>query len=173
MIGLPLLNEEIVTLAFNHLKENFNTWLSTADHQYSDGISLERVENERYYISDKIQPLKLPAIFMLYGESAVQYTDNPNYFSTEDQAIFVLSFEDMDAEKLTRKGWRYSRVLFGVLNLLEMKDAAGRLQAKIIPQRIVYTDPVVSKLQKSGQKFRMDVVLEVKILHYEKNEETI
>lgn len=170
---IPLLNETIVDLAFNHLKDNFNTWLSTADHQYSDGISLERVENERYYVSDKIQPLKLPSIFLLYGESAVQYTDDQNYLNTEDNAVFVLSFEDIDAEKLTRKGWRYARVLFGVLNLIDLKDSNGRLQAKIIPQRIVYTEPIVSKLQKSGQKFRMDVVLEVKILHYEKNEETI
>lgn len=173
MIALPLMNEKIVDLAFEFLRANFNEWLTKADHKYSDGISLEKVEPNRYYITDKIQPLKLPAIFMLYGESAVQYTDNPNYLNTEDQALFVLSFEDMDAEKLTRKAWRYSRVLFGVLNLLDLEDDGGRLKARIVPQRVVYTDPIVSKLQKSGQKFRMDVVLEVKILHYEKNEETI
>lgn len=163
----PLLNEAVSNLVIQQLKDNYNVFLQELDNQYSDGINLEPVEDNAIYISDKVQSLTLPAIYCLFGRAAFQYTDKPNYMQSEDQALIVVSAEDIGAEELTKKIWRMGRVLYECLNLASLKSGDGRVQINLIPVALDYTAPVVSKLKKEEQKFRMDAVLELKIMHFE------
>ncbi|MFA9202259.1 MAG: hypothetical protein ACEQSC_01800, partial [Candidatus Nanopelagicaceae bacterium] len=145
------------------------TYLKEIDNQNPDGINLEPLDLNSIYISDKIQSLELPSVYVLSGASAFQYSDNQNYMESEDEIIVVMTAEEIGADELTRKMWRYGRVLYQTLNLVDLGDLAGRIKIKIIPTRLGYTIPITEKLQKGEQRFRMDAVLELKVLHYENN----
>lgn len=165
----PLLTETTNDLITKYLKDNFNLFLKEVDFQYQDGISLEQIDDTSYHISDLIETLTLPCIYVLSGPHAFQYTENPNYLQSDDEIVVVLTAEEIGLDSLTRKVWRYGRVLFASLNLIDLGDSAGRIKLKTVPTRLAYTKPITSKLKKEEQRFRADVVLELKVLHYENN----
>jgi hypothetical protein len=165
----PLLTEASADLIINQVKLQFNLLLQELDNTYVDGTNLEPLDDEAIHISDKIQTLTLPALYVLYGSHAFDYTENPNWLNSEDEVIVVLTAEDVGADVLTRKMWRYGRVLFGCLNLIDLNDSTGRLKIRTVPTRLGYTTPITDKLQKEEQRFRGDVVLELKVMHFENN----
>jgi hypothetical protein len=165
----PMLTEEVVNLLSTQLKNNFNTYLTEVDNQYDDGISLEGLDDEAIFISNKYEPLTMPCAFILFDEHALQYSGNPNYMESDDKCVIVISSEDIGADVLTRKMYRYAKVLYACFNLVALGDSSGRLQIKCIPMRIGYTDPISSKLGERERRFRMDCVMELSIQHFEKN----
>lgn len=165
----PLLTENTVDLIINQIKSTFNATISDVDNFYSDGISLEKIDNEAFYITDKMHALTLPAVFVLFGAHAFQYTRDPNYLESEDECVVVCSFEDVGADVLQRKAWRYGRVLMNCLNLVDLKTPDDRLNLHVVPLRLGYTEQITNKLGKEQSKFRMECVLELRIKHFEKN----
>lgn len=165
----PFLTEKTVDLVIAQIKANFNLALAELDNQYTDGINLEPVDDNAYEISDQIQPLTMPSVFVLAGPMQFNYNDKPNYLDSEDEMTVVVSCEDIGADVLARKAFRYARVLYGCLNLVDLKDADGRILIKTVPRRLGYTQPIKDKLTKEQGKFRMDCVLELRILHFENN----
>lgn len=166
----PLLNEKSADLIIEHIKSAFNLKLTELDNQYSDGISLEPLDDQHIYISDKFESLGMPACYVLFGTMAFNYTDNPNYLDATNECVVVLTGMDVGADVLMRKMWRYGRVLYSTLNLVELKDADDRLLTKLVARRLGYSDQKVSgQMPQMEQKFRQDLVLELDILHYEKN----
>ena len=164
----PLLNETACNLLITQLQDNFNIELQELDNQYDDGSNLEPLSDQSIYISDKIETLDCPAVYILFGNMAFNYTENPNYLNASTEVAIVLSLEDIGADRLTRKAWRYSRILYGIFNLQDLNDLSGRLKIKTVPKRMAQTDArIVQKLKKEEQKFRMDIVLELELQHYE------
>lgn len=163
----PLLTETVVNLIRDYLQANFNAALTDIDNQYSDGISLEKVNPSSIYISDAFQSLQLPAIYILFEEHAFQYTNDPNYLESDDKCVIVLSADQIGQESLTRKMWRYARVLNGLLNLLDLHDAQNRLNIRLMVQRVGYTATVSDKVSREQSRFRKDCVIELQIKHYE------
>ena len=164
----PLLTEKVVDMLLEQLKNNFNNYCSDIDNYYSDGISLEKIDENAYYITNQYEPLRMPSIFVLFEDHAFQYSRDPNYLESSDSCIVVVTSEDVGAATLTRKMWRYGRVLYSCLNLVDLVSGDGRLKLKVIPNRLGYTQPITEKLKERGRKFRMDAVLELTIQHYEK-----
>jgi len=163
----PLLTEATVNLIIDQIKSNFNSLVADVDNQNSDGISLEPLDNDSIYLSDKYETLRPPAVFVLFQEHAFQYSKDPNYLDSVDKCIVVVSCEDIGASNLTRKSWRYGRVIYGCLNFIDLVDTTTRLKIKTIPKRLGYTQPIASKLKDYGKKYRIDTVLDLDILHYE------
>ena len=167
---LPFLNEDAADLMIAHFKSNFNAYLKDIDFKYSDGLSLEPVEEQSIYISDKYEALQPPAVYFLFGEMAFNYTNDENYLSASNSCVVVLSFEEKDANDMTRKAWRYARALFGIFNLVVLNSADGRLEMKCVPRRLGYSDDkVADKMSQRERKFRKDCVLELELMHFEKN----
>lgn len=166
--NFPLLTEPTRDLVLNQLKANFNSFLTDVDHQYNDGINLEPVDDASYFISYRFRTIRPPAIYVLFEKHAFQYADEPNYIQSDDRCLVVLSCEDIDGEVLTRKSERYARILFACLNQIELVTQDQRLKIQVIPESIDYLQPVSDKLQDAQKKFRIDVVLTLKLLHYEK-----
>lgn len=166
----PLLNEASYDLIKEYFDANFNLALQQTDNQYSDGISLEPIQSDAIFISDKVQTLKSPCAFFLFGELAFDYSEDPNFLEGNNNMLIVVSVEDVGAERLTRKAWRFGRVLYATFNQIDLQDTAGRMKIRTIPRRLGYSDDkIVGKLNQSDQKFRKDVVLEIEIMHYENN----
>ena len=162
-----LLSEGTVDLIIKHLKDNFNAYAAHPDFQYTDGISLEPVNS--FYINRKFESLDLPAIYVLIGAHIFQYQDNQNYLNAEDDVLIVLSAEDTDTENLTRKMFRYGRILHALFNIQDLSTADGRLKLVTVPSRLGYAEDVISAMPKQAKRFRMDAVLELKVQHYENN----
>jgi hypothetical protein len=160
--------EATVDLMKSQISTLFNAALAAPDNQYNDGINLEPLNEDAVYISDKVQPVGMPWAFILAGSAKFDYEHNPNYLIAEIEAVIVVSSEEVGAEKMQRKAWRYQRVLYEALNQADLNSADGRLKIKIIPTRTGTTDPIATKLAEFGQKYRSDAVLEVVIQHYEK-----
>ena len=166
----PLLNEESANLIIQQIKDAFNVKLLEVDNQYSDGISLEPLDDQNIYISDKFENLGMPAVFVLFGTMAFNYTDKQNYLDATNECVIVVSGQDVGADVLTKKMWRYARVIYSALNLVELKSADGRLEIKLIPRRVGYSDTkITGKLPQEEQKFRQDCILELDVMHFENN----
>lgn len=165
----PLLAEATVNLIISQIQAQFNALIADVDNQYSDGIRLEPLSNESIYISYDFQTLKPPSVHVLLDEHAFQYTKDPNYMESADKVVVVVHGEDMGKDVLTRKMWRYARVIYGCLNLIDLQTSDGRLKIKCVAQRIGYTapGPVSQKLAKTTSKFTADCVLDLRVLHYE------
>lgn len=166
---LPLLNETVADMMIQYFKDNFNANLAEVDNQYSDGINLEPIKDESIYITDKIETLQLPSMFLLFGEMAFNYTGEQNYIDATNQCVCVISCEDVDSTVLVRKAWRYARVLQGIFNQVDLGDLNDRVEIHINSKRLGYSDERVSgKLDSGRSAFRKDCVLELEIMHFEK-----
>ena len=64
--------------------------------------------------------------------------------------------------------WRYARVLYSTLNLVDLATEDERLKIKCIPKRIGYSDKTIQKMSAEKKKFRQECVIEFEIHHYEK-----
>ena len=164
----PLLSESAVNLIITQVQNQFNSALQDVDNQYTDGISLEPLSNENIYISNQFQTLVTPAVYILFSEHAFQYSENPNFLISNDKCMVVVSAEDIGADVLTKKMWRYARVIFECLNLQSLNSTDGRLEIKCVPDRLGYTQPIKDLLNPKTGKFRMDCVLELTLQHFEK-----
>ncbi len=170
----PLLNESSADMIIGQIKEQFNVRLAEVDHQYNDGISLEPLADEDIFISDKFENLGMPAAYVLFGNMAFNYTNNQNYLEASNELVIVLTAEDVGADILTRKLWRYARVIYSCFNLVDLVSTDSRLHIKCIPKRLGYSDvKVTGKMQERERKFRQDCVLELELMHFEKNIENI
>ena len=165
----PLLNETMANLLTDQVKNYFNAQLQLVDNQYTDGISLEPIKTESYFISDKFETLQCPACYVLFGNMAFNYTENQNYLDTNTECVIVITGEDMGAGRLQRKMWRYGRVLYGIMNLVDLKSSDGRLELKVVPRRMSYGERVIQKMGGDKKVYRQDCILELELMHFEKN----
>lgn len=170
---LPLLTETVADLIIQKMQSDFNPILQTADFMtYTDGISLKPIENNHYYVANTIDALELPACYVLFGNHAFQYSENQNYLISNDRCLVVITMEEVGDQSVTRMAWRYGRALFGCLNLARLVDVEGadnRIEIYLIPQSLAYTQEIGKKMDDRENRFRKDVVLELKIEHFEKN----
>jgi hypothetical protein len=171
LLKQPLLTESVVNLMIDQINSQFNTLLADVDNQYTDGISLEPLDKASIYISTQFQTLNPPAVFILFKEHAFQYTKDPNYLDSKDKCIVAVSAQDVGADNLTKKSWRYGRVIFDCFNLVDLQttETPPRLKITTVPQRLGYTQPIRDTLNASAQEYRMDCVLELEIKHFERN----
>jgi len=170
-VKTPLLTESITALIQAKVQSDLNAALQDVDLQYSDGISLEPVDTIR--IAQQVESLSLPCLYILDGPAEPQYDTDPNYQICESQFVLVISSEEVGAENMKRKAWRYQRALLRLFNLAEMVTSDSRLKVYCVPTRFGSTTPsvVASRLPSQEQKYRSDAVLELKIKSFEKNEE--
>ena len=169
VLKYPLLNETAANLIIEKIKSEFNAHLAEVDNQYKDGINMEPVKSESIYISDKFETLQPPGIFVLFGNMAFNYTKDQNYLDASNECVIVVSGEDVGADRLTKKMWRYARVIYSMFNLVDLNSTDGRLKITSIPKRLGYSDKVIQKMSDSKKKYRQDCVLELELRHFEKN----
>lgn len=168
----PLLTERITELLISKVQSDFNAALQDEDNFYSDGISLEPIETIR--IAEEVESLTMPCLYVLDGPTEFNYDDDQNYSKAETDYVLVVSSEEIGAEAMKRKSWRYRRVLMRLFNLAELVTDDSRLKVYCVVTRSGSTSPsaVKQRLPSQEQKFRSDAVLELKVRSYEKNEET-
>jgi hypothetical protein len=142
------------------LRPQFNAMLELVYAQAGDPtINLERVEDNRYYISEGIEPLQPPAIFIVAESS--DHDLNAQNFAWQKHNIFVAAvFEDLEAQRLQRKGWRYAQALW-----LALHDQSTA-NIKVLVRSVDYGPTLVAG-PTSARAFRKDVTLRCEVLHAE------
>lgn len=169
----PLLSERISDLMREKIQNEFNSVLAEEDYQTTDGISLEPLTPESIRISTEVESLTMPTVYILDGPSEMIYDDDQNYMKAETEFVLAIASEEVGAEAMKRKAWRYQRVLWRLFNLAELKSGDARLMVRCFPVRYGTSTPSSSKSRLPGQeqKFRSDAILELRVRSFEKNEE--
>lgn len=158
---MPMLIEQAITeMRDRMLRPQLNALLELVYEQANDPtINIERVTDNRYYISDGIEPLVLPAIFLVADRS--EHDLEWANAAMQKHTIHVAAlFEDLEVERLTKKAWRYAQALW-----LALHDQ-GTEHLRVLVRDVDYGPTVMSGPTDSRQ-YRKDVTLRCEVLHAE------
>lgn len=160
-IGVGLV-ERAVDLTIDHLKDQLNGFISLVYNDSPDKtINLPFVAPNRFYISEGIEPLQTPAVFVVADRT--DHNLGAQNFEAQRHSILVgMLVEDVEVQRLQRKVWRYAKALWLALH----DQALGDI--KILVRSADY-GPTLAAATPAGQRsFRKDVVLRCDVLHYER-----
>ncbi len=163
LLPLALLGEDAVNTIQTHLRNTFNMHLTKVWNQFSpqagaDRVNLPLLDVDRFYVSEAIEPLKVPSAFIILDSSEHDLTAQ-NVALQRHRILVAFLVEAMEITQLVRTVWRYADAAF-----LSLHDAAvGNI--KILVRRVSYS-PIVAP-EGGNRQFRKDVTLELEVLHYE------
>lgn len=158
---IPRLIEQAITeMRDRLLRPQLNAMLELVYEQAGDSlINIERVTDNRYYISEGVMPLVLPAIFLIADRSDHDLTWANATIQKHTIHVAAL-FEDLEIERLTKKGWRYAQALHAALH------DQGTDSIQVLVRDVDYGPTVMSGPTDSRQ-YRKDVTLRCEVLHAE------
>ena len=132
-------------------------------------INLPKIEAGSIYVSEEIDPLQCPAVFILAATTEINLQMREPFVQTHDILVDILA-EDVGAELLTRKVWRYARTMYGLLKDRRVKTIHGNGQVIILVRSLDYS-PIYSRGrirdQTNQRKFRKDASLRLRVKHDE------
>jgi hypothetical protein len=159
-VGVGLV-ERAVDLLVEHLQDQLNGYIGLAYDEAGDDINLPLLSPDRFYISDGIEPLQPPAVFVVADRTEHDLT--AQNFAAQTHTLFVaLLAEDLGIQKLQRKVWRYGKALWLCLHDQALGDV------KVFVRSLDYS-PTIQAAAATGQRsFRKDVTLRCTVEHYER-----
>lgn len=136
--------------------------LVQAEHQNGgeEPITLEPVSPDRYYISEQVEPLRRPCVFVLDDVTRMPLTLGQNITHAIHMVNVVILVEDTTTARLVRKTWRYARAMY-----LAIHDQST-LSLNILVERFNYS-PVFARDARDGRTFARDITLGVRLMHFE------
>lgn len=161
VFGVGLVERAVDTI-IDHLRGTLNGFI---DVVYGDEliptINPVRIPVDRYYISEAIHPLQLPAVFVVADMSDHDLTAQ-NFAAQEHSVLVAAVAEDIEAQRMQRKVWRYAKALWLALH----DQAIGDI--KVLVRSIDYGPTLSMVTELAGQRaFRKDTILRCDVLHYE------
>jgi len=137
-------------------------------------IDLPRVNPGNVFISEYIEPIQCPAIFLTAPESEINLQVREPFVQVHRMLCTAL-VEGIDAQVLTRKAWRYALGLYNVLteggpqaarNMRRLRTRSGG-QVIVQVQAFDYS-PVYTRTSATGaRQFRKDATLRLLVKHDE------
>jgi hypothetical protein len=143
------------------LRPHLNAFLDLAYEQVGDPtINIEHIADSRYFISEGIEPLQPPSIFIVADKS--EHNLEWANAAIQSHDIFVAAlFEDVEIQRLELKGFRYAQALFAVLH------DQGTSRIRVLVRSVDYGPTVFSRVSTTARQFRKDVTLRCEVLHAE------
>jgi len=145
-----------------HLRAQLNGYIGVVYDDESDKtVNLPPVD--RYYIAEGIEPLQLPAVFVVTDRS--EHRLLVQNAAAQVHTVFVaLVAEDLEVQRLQQKMWRYGRALWLALHDRSIGDG----DAIVLVRGLDYGPTLRTVVQQAGQRaFRKDVVVRCEVQHYE------
>lgn len=164
LVPAPLLVESAVGSIQTLMRQQFNLNLAKVWNQFSDQTGVDRVnlpflDDDRFFISEAIEPLKVPSVFIVADNSEHDLSAQNVAFQRHRVLVAIL-VEAIEITQLVRTTWRYGDAAF-----LTLHDAAtGNI--KILVRRVNYS-PIIARTTETGRQFRKDITLELEVLHFE------
>jgi hypothetical protein len=122
-----------------------------------------------YYIFETQRAYRTPAVFLIADSIDFQKERGANFIDAKVRIYCSVVIEDRDANRLTRKAWRYQAALTQVLDQAVLQNVDGQLKmvvkvsdAAFSPLASVSTDP-----SDRGAVFRKEVSLTLTVEHFE------
>lgn len=165
----PLLIGPARDLILNYLKDNINNEIKNPDYQRDDGINIEPISSQAFYISKlfliSMQP---PSVYVLKnGKMKMDYTDAPNWLRARDPFKVILSCEDVGADILEQKCETYGQILFKLLDQQDLETTDGLLKIHTVIEALDFGEEMARNSGETGEIYRRDVILELTALHFE------
>lgn len=166
---LPLLIEDAVDNIEAFLQQNFNAFLTQVWQDYAnDGrkINLELVKPSSFYVSEKIKPYIVPAVFIIPqrtvpgGSGGLDFT--PNWEYQEHEVLVGIVVEDREESRLARKRWRYYRAMRAALH------ERSFLNVRCLMGPVDYGIMIGDADRTQDRHFRTDATALVKVQHFER-----
>jgi len=154
--------ERAVDLLIGHLQTNLNGLIEVV---YGDELNATitpiKIPIDRFYISEAIVPLQLPAIFVVADKSDHDLGAQNIAYQNHSMLVGAVA-EDIEVQRMQRKMWRYAKALWLALH----DQAIGDIQVLV---RSIDYGPTLSMITElSGQRaFRKDTILRCDVLHFE------
>jgi len=156
-----LLVESAVNSVIALLRSQFNTNLAVVwSNNPQPPVTLENLQISRFYVSEAIDPLQAPAIFVIADRS--DHDLSAQNFAKQTHTLMVaVLVEDVEVETLTRKAWRYGQAAWLTLH----DKAVGDI--KILVEALSYSPILGAATRGEGRQFRKDVTLRLRVMHFE------
>jgi hypothetical protein len=156
----PLLIEDAVDQVRDLMRDQLNLNLERVYQQNLDKtINLDLIPDSRYYVSEAIEPLQPPAVFVVADSSDHDLNWQNVAMQTHSVMVGVL-VEDQEIQRLTRKCWRYAQAAWLTLH----DQAAGNV--KVLVRSVDYS-PIFVSGAGTERMFRKDATLRCDVLHAE------
>ncbi len=108
--------QEVIEL----MRQRFNDELDKVGTAYravgSTTVNLPHIQPDRYYISEVIDPLQPPAVFVLADRSDTELEEAQQFEHESHQLLLVLMLEDAEITRLTRSIWRMKIAAYRTLH---------------------------------------------------------
>lgn len=155
--------ERAVDQIIEHLQDQLNGYIDLVYEEAQDGaVNLPHVSSERYYISEAIEPLRPPAVFVV-AERTDDDLGVQNVAAQTHRLFVAILAEDLGSQLLQRKAWRYGKALWLALHDQSIGDC------KVLVRSRDYGPTLEAVTAQAGQRlFRKDVTLRCDVLHYER-----
>ncbi len=163
----PLLNGPARDLILGYLQKNISNEFTLKDNFRSDGVNVQPIPQSSFYISEVFGTLQPPACYVLTGLMKFNYQGAPNWLEAETEFKVIVSSEDVGADVLQKQAESYGRILFKLLDQIDLATPDNRLRVHLVIDTLDYSDIIARKLGKEDVIYRRDVELKIKALQFE------
>jgi len=164
----PLLSGPARDAVVTYLQANLNAALATDDILRDDGINLEPISSDNYFIDENFTPLKWPACFVIIGKMKFNYDRGQNYIDGVHELETVIVIEERTFDRIQKKVESYGRALFKVLDQQQLIGPDERFQLKLVSDEIEYSPTFETKASAGSKYYRKAIVYKWRAMHFEK-----
>lgn len=161
-----LLVEDAVQTLLDQTLNQFNAclervWLTWTAFDGSTIIrNLPKVEPDRIYITEAIDPLQCPAIFIV-PDKTEHNNLSQNFVHQVHSMLIGILLEDIESTTLARLTWRYVAAAYETFH----DKSLGNIHTLV--ESVDY-GPIFRKAKGDGRQFRKDATLRLRVTHLER-----
>lgn len=123
-----------------------------------------------YYVYPKAMGYRTPAVFVIGDRIDFQKREKgANHINANVRINVTVLVEDKDAERITRKAYRYQAALHECLDQVSLTSSDDKVKIVVVIQNAAFS-PLYSNTDDPnapGAVFRKEVALELDCYHYE------
>lgn len=153
-----LLVERAVDLTIARLRADLNGKISLVRADYADTIPLESVPASNYFIAEAYDPVVTPSVFVVADKTVHDLEYQQDAAQIHHMLVSVI-VQERDAQRLTRKAWRFARALW-----LALHDA-GDDDMRTLVDSLDYGPTWAGR--GDARDFKKDATLRIRALHFE------
>lgn len=165
------LTEWAVDLVTTQIKDNIETELQLILGALPPNAPVVSVEKPRdYFTYPRAIGYRTPCVFVIADRIDFQKREKgANYINANIRLNVSILVEDKDADRITRKAYRYQAALQSVLDQVQLESGDGALKIVVVVQNAAFS-PLYSNTDDPnapGAVYRKEVSLELDCYTYE------
>jgi hypothetical protein len=153
---------QLLQMGFNdNLELIYGRWKD----QVTGPINLPKIPIDKMYISDAVDPLTPPAIFVVVDQTEHDLTSAQNVAKQRHRMFVAILGYDVEIQRLTRMAWRYGAAAW--MTLHDKNVGTSHVLVRRIDYSPTYRERG-GRADAGNRAFRKDVTVELEVLQYER-----